>query len=613
MFCGKCGTKLNDGQQFCHKCGAPLASYSNEPGEITENNVMEQVRVAVNSDFGSRENAVKNKKRRFEKKKHEFSSNDEARAAMNAAYRGLIWKMIGVILAEIHLITLIFLFLVEPRLRETTMSEGFGTFSAYFIIIGGILINLVFVGIRRIFSISVSLITLGGTLVFTIVGIPLMIILFAFAIMIVPCFPIVGTIWAYKDEKEEFEEACDYLNILPEDADKRVSTLSLILKIVMPILAVCCVLMVVWYFRLRHEAATRPTTVTYEEDASYEDSSESDTTDNKNEEADTSAAEEPNPNRKREGEIDGFKWQAVGDEIKLTDFDEAKSESVIKIPSKIDGYPVTTLTAWLFNGNEVITDVTLPSTLTTMEAETFYNCKNLKTVTMSSGLVTIGNECFKNCESLEEIIIPDSVETIGELAFCGCTSLKRVKIDGALTIGSSAFKNCTNLESVELNEGLLIIGSDAFNKCESLREITIPGTVTEIQHHAFSQTGLEKAILLDGDEPAKIGNQAFGFTHIARLDIPGKYVELDHDVVDEKTTEEVRWAENTNGENQVLNGTLINANEKEFTFHGGATITEIKGNSLHGQMWGKPMTVYGPAGSYLEQYANEHDIPFVAE
>lgn len=402
------------------------------------------------------------------------------------------------------------------------------------------------------------------------------------------------------------------LDISSEDADKRVSTLSLILKIVMPILAICCVLMFVWYFRLRHEAASRPTTVTYEEDASYEEPSDSDAADNKNETADSSAAEEPNPNRKHEGEIDGFKWQAVGDEIKLTDFDEAKSESIVKIPSKIDGYPVTTLTATLFNGNEVITDVTLPSTLTTLEREAFYGCRNLKTVTMSSGLVTIGNECFKNCESLEEITIPDSVETIGELAFCGCTSLKRVKIDGALTIDSGAFKNCTNLESVELSEGLLSIGNNAFNECEALKEITIPGSVAEIESSAFSQTGLETVNLLDGDEPAKIGNGVFGFTHITSLDIPGKYVELGEYIANDEI-EEISWAENKNGEKQVINGRLVNMNQKEVSFHGGITIGDIKSNSLNDSRYGKTLTVYGPAGSYLEQYANEHDIPFVAE
>lgn len=57
----------------------------------------------------------------------------------------------------------------------------------------------------------------------------------------------------------------------------------------------------------------------------------------------------------------------------------------------------------------------------------FSGCSNLRNIRLPEGLEHIGNGCF--CETnLEEITIPSSVATIEEYAFYNCRSLKKVTL-----------------------------------------------------------------------------------------------------------------------------------------------------------------------------------------
>ena len=204
---------------------------------------------------------------------------------------------------------------------------------------------------------------------------------------------------------------------------------------------------------------------------------------------------------------------------------------------------VTVIPAHAFQDSPQFTEITLPSTVTTIGYRAFYNNVNnnagLVSITLPEGLLEIGQSAFSGNVNLTSIHLPDSVTTIGAFAFQNCsklseinypmswstvnaygywkeaaifsgTSLETIVIpDGVTSIPDRAFQDCgfTHFElpstiqeigyrsffgnhvltSMILNDGLLYIGVEAFSKCELLPEIYIWPSVISIGDSAFSE------------------------------------------------------------------------------------------------------------------------------
>lgn len=156
------------------------------------------------------------------------------------------------------------------------------------------------------------------------------------------------------------------------------------------------------------------------------------------------------------------------------------ADTVVNVPSAIEDIPVTRIAANAFYGNDKITDVVIPDTVT-----------------------IISNAAFYNCTALKVIIIPDSVTYIGESAFQGCTALEYVIIgNGVKAVGDIAFKGCSALKAVEIGSAVEEIGSGAFFGCSALKDIYVPDSVKSIGSLAF---GFEQ----NGDEETPVSGFAF--------------------------------------------------------------------------------------------------------
>ena len=187
----------------------------------------------------------------------------------------------------------------------------------------------------------------------------------------------------------------------------------------------------------------------------------------------------------------------------------------VTIPSKIDGYPVTSIGSWAFYSRISLTSVTIPDSVTSIGNFAFYECSSLTSVTIPDSVTEIGRYAFDGCSSLTSVSIPDSVTSIGEDAFSGCSSLTSVTIpDSVTSIGEYAFYYCSSLTSINVDknnknyssyDGVLYnkklteivccpdgktsvtipdsvtsIGEYDFYKCSSLTSVTIPDSVTSI-------------------------------------------------------------------------------------------------------------------------------------
>ena len=105
----------------------------------------------------------------------------------------------------------------------------------------------------------------------------------------------------------------------------------------------------------------------------------------------------------------------------------------------------------LYLNNTLVTDLVIPSGVTSINSYAFEYCSNLTSITIPSSVTSIGSDVFSNCSSLTSITIPDSVTSIGNSAFRICSSLISITIGNGVTrIGNYVFYNCRNLTEMTI-------------------------------------------------------------------------------------------------------------------------------------------------------------------
>ncbi len=83
-----------------------------------------------------------------------------------------------------------------------------------------------------------------------------------------------------------------------------------------------------------------------------------------------------------------------------------------------------------FYGCSLITDVTIPGTITEIGSNAFASNRNLKNVNFSEGTQIIGASAFYNCNALTNITLPSSITSIGQYAFGYMTAAKTITFKG---------------------------------------------------------------------------------------------------------------------------------------------------------------------------------------
>ena len=183
------------------------------------------------------------------------------------------------------------------------------------------------------------------------------------------------------------------------------------------------------------------------------------------------------------------------------------------------------------NGN-LITELVIPDSVTSIGNYTFYNCTPLTSVSISDSVTSIGNSAFRDCTSLTSVSLGDSVTSIKDGAFWNCSSLTSVIIpDSVTSIGSGAFSGCKKLIqkekrisyvdkwvidadeyifkfSAKLRENTVGISDDAFSEMRLLTDIAIPNNVKSIGDSAFRKCTSLTSVTI-GEGVTSIGDYAF--------------------------------------------------------------------------------------------------------
>ena len=127
-----------------------------------------------------------------------------------------------------------------------------------------------------------------------------------------------------------------------------------------------------------------------------------------------------------------------------------------------------------FYGCSMLTSISIPERMTSIEPSAFYGCTGLTSMTIPVGVTSIGGYAFSGCSGLTSMTIPVGVTSIGGYAFSGCSGLTSVTFaeDSQLTsIGRNAFEGCRDLISITIGSDVASIEDNAFLGCYKLVEV----------------------------------------------------------------------------------------------------------------------------------------------
>ena len=291
--------------------------------------------------------------------------------------------------------------------------------------------------------------------------------------------------------------------------------------------------------------------------------------------------------------------------IAITDYNGYDTE--VTVPSKIDGYTVTSVEGFDTTKTKKIT---LPETVTTIGDSAFATYDNfsysvLEEVTLPRNLKYIGAGAFENCYFLTSIDIPESVTKIGNGAFYGCDNLKNISVKSDIDIGNKAFGDRYNLipaisktyedsqsdffvwngwvfeyngnsqnpaipsgtvgiyddvfaysgiTSVTIPEGVKYINYGAFQQCTTLKNIKLPNSLVRINASAFKECTSLSTLSL-GEGLKTIDSEVFkGCVGLKTVALPSKLETLEYEAFEDCS----------NLENVTFPNTLTTADESAF-------------------------------------------------
>ena len=154
----------------------------------------------------------------------------------------------------------------------------------------------------------------------------------------------------------------------------------------------------------------------------------------------------------------------------------AESDTVVVIPSKINGVTVETIGHGAFE-RSAVTSVTIPDSVTAILDRAFANCSQLTNISIPNSVTSIDFSAFEHCTSLKSVTLPSSLRNISMFLFHNCSQLTTIQIpDSVLSIQDYAFGNCTRLETIRIPVSVTSIGNLAFAGCPSSMTVTYPGS-----------------------------------------------------------------------------------------------------------------------------------------
>ena len=193
---------------------------------------------------------------------------------------------------------------------------------------------------------------------------------------------------------------------------------------------------------------------------------------------------------------DNLKYATNSDNsVTLVDGKGANGDVIIPsdVRNKNKVYVVTAIEHNAFEGNNAITAVTIPSSVSTIGYSAFNSCKSLRRVMDASRVTEMQGFEYTDCTNLTSVTLSGTLQKIGYRSFAGSALAHLVLPASMREIGSSAFEDCHQLRNVQFNTGLQNIKDHAF-KNSGLVSLELPNDIKEIGEWSFEGCASLKAV-----------------------------------------------------------------------------------------------------------------------
>ena len=201
----------------------------------------------------------------------------------------------------------------------------------------------------------------------------------------------------------------------------------------------------------------------------------------------------------------------------------------VTIPEEANGFKVTCIGEYAFNEVLGLTGITIPNSVTRIEAGAFMECEDLQSITIPSSVISLGEL------SEEDEYDEDDEPTDDLIVFWGCKNLKSIHIEegnpkfdsrndcNAIieTASNTLLYGCMN---TIIPNSVTSIGLGAFAGHKNLKSINIPNSVININHYAFSASGLKEVKF--SNSLINIGVKAFHSTNLKELYLPNSVINI---------------------------------------------------------------------------------------
>ncbi|MDE6111763.1 MAG: leucine-rich repeat domain-containing protein, partial [Eubacterium sp.] len=165
------------------------------------------------------------------------------------------------------------------------------------------------------------------------------------------------------------------------------------------------------------------------------------------------------------------------------------SDSIVSIPSAIDGKQVTSIGGYAFSKRTDLTHVTIKYGVKNIALYAFSDCTGLTNITLPDSVTSIGYMAFYDCENLASITLPNSITSISQHAFTNTAYYNNQSnwSDGVLYIGNYLIKADEDVVSgtYSIKNGTTLIAVEAFLRCRNLTSIIIPNSIISIDPDSF--------------------------------------------------------------------------------------------------------------------------------